>query len=249
VELPRFLRLYTWVNLRAGVTDEGIDQMVWGIRGHNKQPIAATRPRRWRWLQLGTTLAVLGLLATLAAWFWPRSPVASESSLPSLYALRLQAIDPEGQPAAISAVKVSAGNEPQRLADGWWEVEIPATKLPQDREVSVFVESEEWEGGRVDLKLGEDPNPRAEIQLRHRATWLRGRVVDRTGRPVPGARVLAVNVAAAATEADIDGLFGLRLPVARETRVRLRAEVNGFSTKETHCYAGRDRCEIELSQP
>src|SRR3972149_4736716 len=32
-ELPLFLRLFTWVDLRKGLTKEGVDRLEWGIRG------------------------------------------------------------------------------------------------------------------------------------------------------------------------------------------------------------------------
>ena len=32
-ELPVFLRQFTWVNLREGLSDEGIDLLQWGITG------------------------------------------------------------------------------------------------------------------------------------------------------------------------------------------------------------------------
>jgi hypothetical protein len=274
VELPRFLRLFTWVDLRAGVTEEGLDRLVWGITGArsgNKNPEAeggaataerpsqegqlpGTRRRRWQSLRWGTALAVAGLVATLAAWLWPRTPSDGpgpppSSSLPALYSLRIQVLEPQGRPVAASAVRVSAGSEPQRLPDGWWEVEIPAAKLPQDRSVTVWVESAAWEGSRVDLILGEDPNPRAEVRLRSPKTWLRGVVVDRHGRAVAGARILSRDGSGAAAETDVDGRFEIRLPAPRDSRVRLRAERAGFLPAETFCYAGRDHCSIELRLP
>jgi tetratricopeptide (TPR) repeat protein len=42
-DLPLFLRAFTWVDLRGGITDEGLDRLVWGItgkkpRGKKKKP-------------------------------------------------------------------------------------------------------------------------------------------------------------------------------------------------------------------
>ena len=39
-ELPLFLRLFQWVDLRDGLTKDGIDQLVWGITG--KRPVRKT---------------------------------------------------------------------------------------------------------------------------------------------------------------------------------------------------------------
>ena len=33
VKLPAFLEDFMWVDLRGGVTDEGLDKLVWGITG------------------------------------------------------------------------------------------------------------------------------------------------------------------------------------------------------------------------
>lgn len=295
VELPRFLKLYTWVDLRAGVSEEGLDRLVWGVTGAKQgaeglghgENAAATQPadqprgwnragsrrplqsqcdgqdlesrshvsederpaeaRRWRrrGLRWGAALAVAGLVATAAAWLWPRTPPGAVP-LPALYALRVQALDPEGRPAAVSAVRASAGNEPQRLPDGWWEVEISTAKLPKNRTVTVWLESEEWKAGRLDLTLGEDPNPRAEIRLQRAESWLRGVVVDPAGRAVAGARVTTRESSGAAAETDADGWFVLRLAIPRETRLRLRTERAGFAPADTFCYVGRGRCAIEL---
>lgn len=53
-ELPPFLAGFTWVDLRGGTTEDGLEQLLWGITG--------VRPNR----------------GSLSAW-----PVASPSSLPS----------------------------------------------------------------------------------------------------------------------------------------------------------------------
>lgn len=45
-ELPLFVRAFTWVDLRAGITGAGVDRLVWGITGEKPEPAypdAATR--------------------------------------------------------------------------------------------------------------------------------------------------------------------------------------------------------------
>ncbi|MCP4663031.1 MAG: protein kinase [bacterium] len=39
-ELPIFLKQFTWVDLREGITEEGLDRLVWGITG--QKPVVAT---------------------------------------------------------------------------------------------------------------------------------------------------------------------------------------------------------------
>lgn len=285
VELPAFLSLYTWVDLRAGITEEGIDRLVWGVTGvrpagegsPSPPPPAPPRPadprlstpepdppgadgspkngpgpRRWGWISWSTLLAVLGLVVAVLSWQCPQPPPAtgkdSTSGLPDIYALRVQVLDPDGNPITESQVRVSHANEPQSLPDGWWEVEIPAIKLPLDRKVTIRVDSEAWRGARREVELGEDPNPTAEIQLLPPESTLRGLVLDPTGRAVAGAKVTSQDVPVPSVTTDADGRFELVLPLPPEARVRVRAEEDGFSADETYCYTGRDSCILELRQ-
>src|SRR5829696_7175451 len=45
-DLPLFLRAHTWVDLRGGLTEEGLDRLSWGITG--KKPADQTGVRRRR---------------------------------------------------------------------------------------------------------------------------------------------------------------------------------------------------------
>ncbi|MFL6293684.1 MAG: TIR domain-containing protein [Thermoanaerobaculia bacterium] len=45
-DLPLFLRAYTWVDLRGGLTDEGLDRLSWGITGRKPPDQPAGRSRR-----------------------------------------------------------------------------------------------------------------------------------------------------------------------------------------------------------
>jgi hypothetical protein len=39
VRLPLFLRQFSWIDLRAGITEEGLERLVWGIAGEKpRQP-------------------------------------------------------------------------------------------------------------------------------------------------------------------------------------------------------------------
>lgn len=112
-------------------------------------------------------VAVIGVLVAVAAWLLPRSPQdsPSPSPLPQIYAVRVQVLDPQGLPVSGSTIRSSAGNEPQRTPDGWWEVEIPAAKVPAGGQITLWAEHPDWQGSRVDVLLGGDPNVRVEIRL------------------------------------------------------------------------------------
>lgn len=157
-------------------------------------------------------------------------------------------LDPQGRPVEGAKVRASAGNEPQQLPDGWWEVEIAEAKVPSNGWVSVWAEHENWDGNRVDLHLENDPNPRAEVRLKEPETWIRGRVVDRADRALSGVRVFPQNGAPGVATTDLEGRFELKLSASREMRVRLRAEHAGFAPGDEFCYAGRDTCSILLEK-
>ena len=140
----------------------------------------------------------------------------------------------------------SAGNEPHLLPDGWWEIQIPAAKVPIAGQVSLWAEHEDWEGSRADLHLGKEANPQVEIHLKQPETWLRGRVVDGHDRTVAGVRVSSQDGLPGVAVTGAEGRFALKLAVPRETRVRLRAEYPGWPPGDTFCYAGRDSCSIVL---
>jgi len=261
-KLSLFLEALTWVDLREGVTEEGLAKLIWGITGtkDDPQPPVATGKRkrrgfliapqtrkvRWSW---GIGLSLLGVLLTLGAWLWPRPPTnPPPPPKPALYALRVQVLDPQGRPVTGSKVRTSAGNEPQLLPDGWWEIEIPAAKIPVDGKLSIWAEHEEWEGNRVVLRLGDDPNPSATIHLKEPDSWIRGRVVDANGQPLANVRVTPKDGTPGEASTDSSGRFELKLAVPRERLIRLQAVRDGLGSGERFCYAGRDSCRITLEK-
>lgn len=110
--------------------------------------------RIWQWI-----FAIAGIALSIAFWRWqyPQSP--------ALYSLRVQVIDPAGNPVRGAALHVSAGNEPHLLQDGWWEVQIPRAKAPQNGRVTLWVEHPEWAVARATISLGDDPQPSLELKL------------------------------------------------------------------------------------
>lgn len=218
--------------------------------GLNKRRRTASNPKPsggwWSW---GIGLSLLGVVLTLGAWLWPRIPEnAKQPPRPALYAIRVQVLDPQDRPVGGARIRASAGNEPQRLPDDWWEVEIPVAKVPASGLVTLWAEHEEWEGNRLDLRLGEDPNPRAEIRLKRPETWLRGRVVDESDRALSGVRVSPQDGTPGEAITDMEGYFALKLSVPRDARIRLRAELEGSKPGDDFCYAGRDSCWIILEK-
>jgi hypothetical protein len=191
---------------------------------------------------------VLLLVAVLAfgAWLWPQLP--STPPKPTIYAVRVQVLDPHGQPVRDSTIRASAGNEPHLLPDGWWQVEIPEAKAPIDGQVSLWAVHNEWEGGQASLILGEDPNPQVQIRLRQPQAWIRGRVVDGNDRLLQGVQVSRQDGTPGEATTDEQGRFALELSVPRETRVRLRSEYKSWPPGDDFCYAGRDTCWIVLEK-
>ncbi|MCG8456838.1 MAG: CHAT domain-containing protein [Holophagales bacterium] len=197
-------------------------------------------------LQLG--IAVLGIVLILVAWrFAFGGEVAPDS--PTLYALRVQVLDPHGQPVEGSSLRVSAGNEPHLLPDGWWQVEIPATKIPTNGEVRVWAEHPHWASSNATVGLAEDPNPRVEVRLGVPEERIRGVVVDATGRGVEGVRVTARSFAGSAAVTDRDGGFVLTVQAAPDRRVRLHAEHAELGANDSFCYAGGEACVVTLRSP
>jgi hypothetical protein len=199
---------------------------------------------RWRW---GLGLVLLAVVLTLSVWLRPRF-AATPPPKPDAYAVHVQVLDPRSLPADGATLHASAGMAPRELPDGWWEVKIPAAKVPVDGLITLSAEHKEWDGNRTVLRLSETPNPRAEIRLKIPESWLRGRVADEADAAVAGARVSRQDGAPGETITDVGGRFALKLSVRRETLVRLRTEHEGWVSGDDFCYSGRDTCAIVLEK-
>lgn len=262
--LTLFLEAFTWVDLRQGLSEDGLSRLIWGITGE-KPPGTDTDTARgihpaglrrragagrtgWRWA--AGILVLAGLLA-LTAWLLARSSAPPRPVKPAMYAVRVQVLDPQGRPVREAKVSASVSNEPHALPDGGWEIEIPAAKVPIDGRITLRAEHPDWEGKQVDLRLGEDRNPRVEIPLGTPEIWLRGQVVrtvEEHDQGVAGVQVSWQDGTAEPAVTDSDGRFAIKLPVPRETRVRLRAKPPSGPPEDAFCYAGRDSCPILLDR-
>jgi hypothetical protein len=212
------------------------------------------------WFSLLLLMVVSALLVTcvffrqpldLSHWLNDRAAVdhrPAPPARPETYAVRVQILDPDDRPVAGSHIHTSVAHEPQQLADGWWQIEIPAARVPSDGMLTVWAEHEAWEGNRASLRLADDPNPQLAIHLKRPQTLLSGRVVDRTDHGVGGILVSPQDGTPGAAATDPSGRFELTLPVPRDTRVRLRAEGSGKDIGDAFCYAGRDTCQIVMEK-
>ena len=69
-------------------------------RAASAKALKSKRTRLGRWY-LATALSILGVVATVATWFWPHSPGPGK---PGIYAVRVQVLDPQGR--AVEGAKV-----------------------------------------------------------------------------------------------------------------------------------------------
>jgi hypothetical protein len=252
-QLALFLEALTWVDLRRGVTEDGLARLIWGITGAKVEDMGGataaagsshsktSRARSWKRPSLGLFLS--GLVLAAGVWFWPHSP--ESPAKPATYVVRVQVLDPQGRPVGGARIRASAYNELKPLPDDSWEVEIPSAKVPADGRISLWAEHEEWEGSQVDLRLGTDRNPRTEI-IRLKENWLRGRVVDGSDRALPGVRISREDGVPGDVVTDSEGRFALKVSKARGSRVRLQAEHAGSPVRNQFCLAGSDNCRFEL---
>ncbi len=255
-QLPLFLRAMTWVDLRDGLTDDGLARLIWGITGTKGTLRASERPTRsnppktprpwWSW---GIAPALLVMLLALAAWLWPHTSAPPPLPVrPPVYAVRVQVLDPQGRRVTKSTVHASAGNEPLSALDGSWEIQIPSAKVPTGGQITLSAEHQDWGERQKKLRLGEDPNVQVEIHLKEPESWLRGLVVDESNRGLENVPVSILGGPPGDTVTGPKGRFELNLSVPPETSVRVRAEHEGL-VGENFCFAGRDTCSITLREP
>ncbi len=261
--VPDFLAQRTWVDLRNGVEEEGaLDPLIAGIRGTMPQDSGrgvpeeqgptprrpksrAPRQARISSVQLGLAIGALGVLLTTLAWLYPRD-TDPPSSPPDLYALRLQILDPDARPVDGATVRISSGNEPHLLPDGWWQIEIPRAKLPLDGKLTLWAEHPRWNSARRVLQLGGDPNPQLEIRLEVPKERISGVVASASNQAIAGARVSVRDHRGSSATTDQDGHFELWVTAARNQKARLHVEHSGYPPQDGSCYVGRDGCSLIL---
>jgi hypothetical protein len=237
--LPITMEAGAEVGLVRRILDITSGALVIAVRGVGERP----GRRAWRW-----SLGLLLLVVLLTFGIWLRLRSAATPPKPETYAVLVQVLDPQGLPVDRAMLHASAGMTPRRLPDGWWEVRIPATKVPADGLISLWAEHDTWGGNRTELHLGDAPNPRTNIRLKPPEAWLRGRVTDDADQILSGVRISRQDGMQGEAITDAEGRFSLKLPVRPETRVRLRAERDGWVPGDEFCYAGRDSCWFVLEK-
>jgi hypothetical protein len=199
------------------------------------------RSERLKWGLL--TFAVLFLVsAGLGAYAF-----VSEQQLP-VYSVRIMPIGPGGQPIAGTTIETSIPAVRKRVEDGW-EIELPASALPADRRLDVWVRKEDdFLHGHAQLRLANDLRPGLRVELQKELARVAGLVVDEADRPVEGARVFVVGRPGAAYWTGGDGQFSLAAHAAEGETVHLRADKPGYRPAEEYPYGGERSVRITLRE-
>lgn len=272
--IPSFLAQRTWVDFRGGLDNESaFAQLVAGVRGlapgggnaatsfgnveaapgRDDGPSASKGSAWWRRSRVHLAVGIVGVVLTTLAWVWQRQPTVPpplEPARPDIYYLRVQVLDPDGNPVREeSTVITSAGNESQPLRDGWWQLEIVSAKVPRDGKVTIWAEHPDWVSGWAEIELTDDTNPRAEVRLKTPESRISGVVRDATNRAVVNARITVTNRVAEPAVTDWDGRFELALEVVQGRTVRLHVEHPDFPAEDQFCYTGSDACAVTLTAP
>lgn len=142
-QLTLFLEAFTWVDLRGGLTENGLARLVWGITGEKPEGTRETavprgrKPRPWRTWAAGLALLVMAL--TLGAWLRLRSPAKPEVPLQQPEAwIRGRVVDGDNRPLA--GVQISRQSN------------VPGTATTDA-------------DGRFELRLSEPPGPRVGLRV------------------------------------------------------------------------------------
>ncbi len=164
-------------------------------------------------------------------WFTPLSPVGIADGL---LTVRVTVLGVDGVPIEDARVWSSLGGEVKRVAGGW-EFEIPESKLPTDRKLTIYATADEPTPlkGTVEVKLKGERLVTAKVQLSAQMSCIKGTVVSHGGAPIEGATVAVVGSSGTATT-DSEGVFLLPELVAVGREVRLRVSARGYGSKEEY---------------
>jgi hypothetical protein len=172
-----------------------------------------------------------------------------ESGYPSLYRVRVTALDPQNIPVEDAEIRSSIGGEFKK-ATGGWELSIPKTIKPKNSNLTIYVfDRGRFLVGQASLKLGVDPNPTISIQMRtDQTSRVYGRIVedDSLRASISGVRVSLEGFEQEAVISGANGEFKLPAHAAEGQMVRLRAEKEGYVTREQFHPAGNVHVVILL---
>jgi hypothetical protein len=167
----------------------------------------------------------LGAFA-LMLFLWPKIVPAPG---PEIYRLRVTVLGLDGQPFEGAEVRSSVGGEVKTVAGGS-ELDIPAGVLPKDRKVTVYADRPSgYLHGHREVILDKDYQPAVTVELKEDpSAKISGRVEDRQGRTVEGARVWVEGYEAEAVTSGAKGEFTLAAHAAAGKEVRLHLRKAGL---------------------
>ncbi len=186
-----------------------------------------------------TVDATGGVALFVLVLFWWLSPLAPVGTADGLLTIRATVLGVDKMPIEDAQVWSSLGGESKRVAGGW-EFEIPESKLPIDRKLTIYAAHRPaFLKGSLEIKLGQERMVTAKIQLvRDTSAYITGIVVAPGGTPLADA-VVAVVGSSETAHTNPEGRFSLPAHVAAGQEVRLRIKKPGYRSKEEY-YPARD---------
>ena len=191
---------------------------------------------------LTIVISLFALSDTIRGKLFPKKP--GEGAV----TIRLTVLGPDAMPVEDAKVWSSIGGEVKKVAGGW-ELEIPLSKVPATRTLTIYAAQEtSYLKGKRDVTFGDDPVITASLQLeRETSAEVKGVVVDEAKEPIAGATVSIVGTAGVATT-DAQGHFSLAAHAAMNEEVRLRIAKSGYRPVEQYHPAGETPAYIILER-
>jgi hypothetical protein len=187
-------------------------------------------------LNLGLVLiVVVGLVPFVASW----SLDYQSGQRKGIYRISVTVLDSDGVPSQNAHVRSSLDAVPKALADGGWELDIPAGARTVQAKVVIYARDEDTGAtGEQSILLGSDENLSMTIQLTRPDALVRGAVTDSKGASLPDVKIMVVGYSSEAALSDANGGFVLPSHAAAGKRVKLHFEKEGFSALEDYFTAG-----------
>lgn len=189
----------------------------------------------------GIALFVLVLL-------WWTSPSAPVGTGDGFVTVRLTLLGRDAVPVEDAQVWSSVGGEVKKIAGGW-EIEIPVSKLPSNRKLTVYAAQQyNHLEGQTDIAVGNEHLVTASIKFeRDMSAKVSGTVFDASRVPIAGATVSIVGVADTVSTNN-QGYFSLAAHAAIGEPVRLYISKVGYQSVEQYHPAGEEPAYIILER-
>lgn len=173
-----------------------------------------------------------GLALFVMTIVWWGSPLAPVKSLPApveSYKIRLTVLDLQKKPVEDALIWSSAKGELNKVSGGW-ELIVPASVLPPEKNITISVRTESPPLFRqLDLHLADKADIPASIQLeRDRSSDVHGQVVDEEARSIPNAIVKVQGYTGESATTDANGAFRFPANWGRNEQVYLIVEKDGY---------------------